>query len=560
MKVILRIVSIALVLVMLTSLVSITSAQDGEKSVSFAAGPGDPRSIDPQQAVDTRDWFTLNILFPALTTLDEESNAVEPGIVTGWDISDDGLVTTFHLIQNIPWVHYNADSEAVEQVMDDAGNPRYVTAQDVVYGWMRALNPETGSFAAFMLAPLVDGAVAYNQEGGSAEDVAIRAVDEWTFEVTAPESVGYAIGLYGLLNARPTPQWAIEEHAEFWTEPENIQTYGPFALKEWIHDESMTFVKNPLWPGSEGYSQAKLDVLVFRFLDASVALREYEAGNLDVIPQVPTDQLARIKADAALSQEFNASPGACTTVWSFHTQKPPFDNVHIRRAFSYAVDRVTLANDVLQGADIPSRWYTPPSVNFAPTLENDADIGIEFNAETAQAELQAGLEELGLASADELPAIAMTFGSSDINSSVAQALQVMWQGTLGVQVELSPLDPTTYWSLMAEDAGQIHTAGWCPDYNDANNYTRDVMRSDGIYNYGRWNSPEFDALVDEARLETDVAARRELYRQIEQLMVVDEAAVIPLVWRGNNSLTRSTILRTFVPSGVEAFWKWDVAG
>jgi oligopeptide transport system substrate-binding protein len=559
MKTKLRIVSVLMVLLLSTSLINFTSAQSGEKAVTFAAGAGDPRSIDPQQAVDTRDWYTLNVLFPALTTLDEVSNSVVPGIVTGWDVSEDGLVTTFHLIQNIPWVHYNADSEAVEQVMDEDGNPRVVTAHDVVYGWMRALNPETGSFAAFMLAPLVDGAVAYNGAEGSADDVAIRAVDDWTFEVTAPESVGYALGLYGLLNARPTPQWAIEEHGEFWTEPENIHTYGPFALKEWVHEESMTFVKNPFWPGSEGYSQANLDILTFRFLDDTVALREYEAGNIDVVPLVPADQLPRIKADPTLSQELNSSAGACTTVWSFHTAKPPFDNVHIRRAFTYAVDRTTLAEDVLQGADIPARWYTPPSVNFAPTLEEDADIGIEFDAETAQAELQMGLDELGIGSADELPPITMVFRNTDTDNNIAQALQVMWRDTLGMQVELSPLDPTTYWSLQAEDGGQIHTAGWCPDYNDANNYTRDVMRSDGIYNYGRWNSPEFDALVDEARLETDVEARRELYRQIEQLMVVEEAAVMPLVWRGNNALTKPHIERTFVPSGVEAFWKWDVA-
>jgi oligopeptide transport system substrate-binding protein len=551
--------SLVFALVLALLVVGTVAAQDA-KSVVVSAGPGDPRSVDPQAAIDTRDWYLLNPLFPALTTLDEESNQVEPGIVTGWDISEDGTVYTFHLIENIPWVRYNADTEAVEQVMDESGNPRLVTAHDVVYGWTRALDPATGSFGAYMLAPLVVGGQSFNSGEGSAEDLGLRAVDDFTFEVTAPESVAYALGLYGLLNARPTPQWAIEEFGDSWTEPENIQSYGPFALKEWVHEESMTYVKNPFWPGSAGYGQAKLDELVFRFLDNAVALREYEAGNIQVLQTVPSDQIARIKADATLSQELTIVAGACTGAWGFHVEKPPFDNVHIRRAFSYAVDRDSLVNDVLRGGAIPSRWFTPPSVALAPTLESNPDLGISFDPAKAQEELQLGLQDLGLSSADELPTITAVFGNSETNNAIGQALQIMWEDTLGIRVELGPMDTTTYWANMAEDAGQIHAAGWCPDYNDANNYTRDVMRSDGIYNYGRWNSPQFDQMVDEARSLSDPEARRALYAQIEQLMVVDEAAIIPLTWQSVVALTKPNVTRTFVPSGVQAFWKWDVTG
>lgn len=550
----------AILLVLILSIgTGIVAAQD-TKSLVYAAGPGDPRSIDPQAAINVRDWYLLNLLFPALTTLDEESNAIEPGIVAGWDVSEDGLVTTFHIIPDIPWVRYNADTEAVEQVMDDSGSPRYVTAEDVVYGWTRALDPATGSSGAYMLAPVVTGGVEFNSGAGSADALGIRAVDTYTFEVTAPESVGYALGLYGLLNARPTPAWVIDEYDTSWTEAENIVSYGPFALKEWVHEESMTFVKNPLWPGSAGYAQAKLDELTFRFIDNDVALREYEAGNIDVVPAVPVDQIPRIKADPALSQELTITPGACTTAWGLHTEKPPFDNVHMRRAFSYAVDRETLANQVLQGSVLPARWYTPPSVNLAPTLETDPDLGIAFDPAKAQEELQLGLADMGLTSVDELPPITAVFGTSVTNTTIGQALQAMWQETLGIHVELGPMDATTYWAQMEVDAGQIFAAGWCPDYNDANNYTRDVMHSGGIYNYGRYNSPTFDSLVDQARLLSDPDQRRALYRQAEEVLIVDEAGTIPLSWASIVSLTKPNVERTHVPSGIEAFWKWDVSG
>lgn len=534
------------------------TAQDDLKVLVTTQPPGDPRSLDPQRAIDTRDWNLLNPLFPALTTLNEETGELVPGVAESWDVSEDGLTTTFHLVQESPWVHYNADTGAVEVVTDADGNPRYLTAQDFVYGWTRALDPMVGSSAAYILAPLVVGGVEFNAGEGSADALGLVAVDDYTFEVTAPEAVGYALGIYGIINARAVPAWAIDDAGDAWIEPENINTYGPFTLKEWIHEDSLTYARNPFWPGTEGYGQALLDEIVVRFLDGSVQLREYEAGNVDVVSVIPADQFDRIQADPTLSQELTIIPGACTGAWGFHTQLAPFDNVHIRRAFSYAIDRESLIANVVKGGQLPARWYTPPGVANAPTLEESPDLGIAFDADMAQQELQAGLEELGFGSAAELPEITAVFSNTEANNALAQALQIMWNATLGVTVQLNPLDPTTYWATMETDAGQIFAAGWCPDYNDANNYTRDVYRSDGIYNYGRWNSPAFDELVDTARVTTDPAARREMYTQAENLLVLEDAAAIPLVWNSVPALTKPNVIRTFASNNVQAYWKWDI--
>ncbi len=533
-------------------------AQDEPKVLVTTQVAGDPRSIDPQRAIDTRDWNLLNPLFPALTTLNEETGELVPGVAESWELSEDGLTYTFHLVQEAPWVRYNLDTGAVEQVMDADGNPRYLTAQDFVYGWTRALDPAVGSSAAYILAPLIVGGVEFNAGEGSAEDLGLVAVDDYTFEVTSPESLGYALGIFGIINARAVPSWAIDEAGDAWIEPENINTYGPFTLKEWIHEDSLTYAKNPLWPGTEGYGQALLDEIVVRFLDGSVQLREYEAGNIDVVSVIPADQFERIQADATLSQELTIIPGSCTGAWGFHTQLAPFDNVHIRRAFNLAIDRESLAANVVKGGQLPARWYTPPGVAMAPTLEANPDLGISFDPELAQQELQAGLDELGLASAAELPEITAVFGNSEVNNATGQALQIMWNETLGVTVQLNPLDPTTYWATMETDAGQIFAAGWCPDYNDANNYTRDVYRSDGIYNYGRWNSPAFDELVDTARVTTDPDERRALYAQAENLLVNEESAAIPLIWNSVPALTKPNVTRTFASNNVQAYWKWDI--
>jgi oligopeptide transport system substrate-binding protein len=552
-----KMLRLLLLMLLVLMVVNTTSAQDSKVLVT-AVGAGDPHSLDPQRVSDTNSWNLSNVLFPGLTILDEETREVTPGIVTGWDISEDGLVYTFHLIENIPWVRYNADSGAVEQVMDGSGNPRYLTAQDVVYGWTRALDPATAAAGAYMVAPIVVGGTEFNGGSGIADSLGIRAVDDLTVEITTPESVGYALGIMGLINSHPSPQWAIEANGDAWTEPENIATFGPFALKEWVHEDHLTYIRNPFWPGSAGYGQAHLDEVVIRFLDLPVQLNEYEAGNLDVVNEVPGDQFDRISTDPVLSEELTVFAGQCTEAWNFHTEKPPFDNAHIRRAFTFAVDRQSLADNIFKGGRIAARWYTPPSIAFAPTLEANPDLGVWFDPELAQEELQLGLTELGLASVDELPSITVDFGNSATNNAVAQALQVMWQDTLGITVSLNPMDTTTYWTIMGEDAGQIHRGGWCPDYNDANNFTRDVFYPGGSNNFGRWNNPEWVALIDEARVSSDPARRLELYAQAEEIEVATEAATIPLVWQSIPTLTKPYVTRTFAPNRVEAYWKWDI--
>jgi oligopeptide transport system substrate-binding protein len=527
------------------------------KAIVVQLGANDPRSIDPQQAIDSRDWTLLAQLFPSLVIMDAETYEIKPGMAKSWEISEDGLVYTFHLIEGVPWVRYNPDTGAVEQVQDENGDVRYVTAQDFVYGFLRALDPETGSPAAYILAPYIVGGSEFNSGEGSREDVAVEAVDDYTFQVTAPEKIGYALGIYSIINAHATPQWAIEESGEAWTEPESINVFGPFALKEWVHESEMTFVKNPFWPGSEGVQQAKLDEITFRFIDEVVGLREYEAGNLHVT-LVPGDQIERVRVDSELGSQLKIVPWVCTQAWGFHTQKPPFDNVHIRRAFNYAVDRETLVKDVLAGGEIPAPFFTPSSIALAPSATDIGDLGIRFDSDKAQEELKLGLEELGLSSVDELPSITVEFGTSAILSAVAQALQAMWLETLGVRVELSQIDNTVYWAKQEEDAGQVFRAGWCPDYNDANNYLRDVYRSDSIYNYGKWNNPEYDTLVDEARVETNPAKRLELYTKAEQILNVEDAGTMTLYYPVRAQLTQPNVKRTYALSGTEYFWDWDI--
>lgn len=554
-----RFIGFALLCAMVLVMVAGVSAQDEPKILYTGLNMvgGDIETIDPSIATTVSDIQIIDETYIGLTILEETKAELKLGLAESYEVSDDGLTYTFNIMPEIPWVRYNADSGAVEQVMDESGAPRYVTANDFVYGWRRTLDPLTAGDYSYVLAPYVVGGEAFNGGEGSAEDVQISAVDDYTLQVVAPEAVAFAPNIYGMWMARPQPQWAHEEFGDDWIEPGNFHSYGPFALKEWAHDESITIIKNPFWPGTDAVPQPKLDEVVFRFLDDTAQFAEYQAGTMDAV-MTPQTELDRIKADPTLSAEYFAGTEFCTYLYGYNVEKAPFDNAHMRRAFSYAIDRQSIVDNVTKAGQIPAQWFSRPGLVAAPTLESHPDLGVTFDPDMAVSELEAGLADMGLASAAELPAITLAFGNTEAHTQIAQAIQQMWSTTLGIDVQLSALDTTTYFTVLGEDAPQIFRYGWCADYPDANNFLYDVFRSDSANNDTNWVNAEFDALIDQARVSTDAAERLDLYAQAEDIFIVQDAAIAPIYWYVTRQLTKPYVERTYAIIGQERYERWDI--
>lgn len=521
-------------------------------------GAGDAETIDPSVATTVKEIQLIDEMFIGMVHLNELTTELDAGLASDWTISDDGTVFTFNITPEIPWVRYNAESGAVEMVMDESGNPRYVTAEDVVYGIKRTLDPTTAGDYAYVLAPYVVGGEAYYTEDGSPDDVGVKALDTYTVEITAPEATGFTLNIYSLWMSRPMPSWSIEEFGDSWTEPENISTNGPWALKEWVHDESLTLIKNPFWKGTDGIPAPMLDEVVFVFQDEETQFAEYQAGTLDA-SLVPLADIDRIKADPVLSQEFTQGFDSCVYYYGFDVTEEPVNNVHLRRALSYAVDRQSVVDNVTKGGQIGAQWFSRPGLAAAPTLETNPDLGITYDPDMAKAELEIALEEMGYASAADIPPITLAYNDRQSHATIAQAIQQMWTDTLGVQVALTGLEPTTYFTVIGEEAPAIFRAGWCMDYPDANNYLYDVFRSDSAQNDTGFANDQYDALIDEARVLTDQEARRELYAQAEEILNVDEAAIIPIYWYVSLQLSKPNLERTYSLIGIERYEKWDIS-
>lgn len=497
----------------------------------------EPPSLDPALATDSASIFFIRQMFVGLTAFDTEAN-VEPSLATDWSVSEDGLTWTFNLRDDIHWVH----RDPVSGEFEDLGP---VTAEDVVYGVTRTLNPETASDYAYVLY-LIEGAEDLNTADPGAENFAeimdglgVTAPDSTTVEFTLTDPAAYFPSIAGMWVTFPQPQAVIEEYGDNWTEAGLIVTNGPYTLREWQHGAEIMIEKNPLWINAD---EVQIELFGGPIIqEAATAMAMYENNEIDFMSDPPgwpppLADLDRIKQDPELSEDLFIAPQLCTYYYGFLNTKPPFDDPTVRKAFATAIDRQSLIDNVTKGGQRPAHSFAPPGVfgNVADNMEIGGFM-VQDNYADQVAQAQEWLAEAGYPEGEGLN-IRLMHNTSEDHAQIAQVVQNMWQEAFPqIQVAIENQEWAVFLKTLQPDSPDeekphVYRAGWCADYPDSNNWLNEVFNSKSNSNYAKFNNAEYDALVEEAAFESDPQTRLELYRQAEAILIEQETAIAPIYY------------------------------
>ena len=368
----------------------------------------------------------------------------------------------------------------------------------------------------------------------SKEHVGVRALDDYTFEVTLEAPTAYFVKLLYHQFFRAVPKQAIEKWGDQqWVKPSHIVTSGAFKVEEWSPYEKIVVVRNTqFWDNAN----TKLDKIIFPATEQlTTAMNLYKSGEVDCtqsneVPPPWRNQMKETKKD------YKYGPYLQIEFLAINTKIPPLNDPKVRRALSAAIDRRIIADQA------PGRL---PTTAFTPQMEGYQNAeGDGYNPDLARKLLA----EAGFPNGKGFPEIELLYNTAESNKQTMELIQAMLKKELNLKVELTNVEWRVYLektrSTKMEFKGMARR-GWIGDYVDPNTFL-DLMTTASANNGTGWGDKKYDEMLLTANSITDEATRMEKLRDAEAYMLKQQP-IIPL-FVGPSSFMCKPYVKNLVPN------------
>lgn len=453
----------------------------------------EPVALDPAQLTDYNSSRACMEMFDCLIRFKDGSTDLEPGLATDWEISEDGLEYTFTLREGVSFHDGTTfDAEAVKFNVDRQIDPshEYHDSGDFAY-------------ADFTL--------------GMVEEVVV--LDEYSVKFILDEPFAPFLGNIAMHAAAIVSPAAIMEHGK--DVALNPVGTGPYKFVSWDPGVEVILEKNEdSWRGVP-----TVDRLIFRpIVEDQTRLTELEAGSVDFIVGVLPDDLEYLKNSTDL--QVVEQPGMHTWYLSLNCQRAPFDNVLVRQAANYAINKESIVDNILKGTGVLAKNLLPPVVWGYTDDVHD----YSYDPEKARALL----EEAGY-DFDQVVDFHVPKSGSGMQQPVTMATAIQADlEAVGMQTRILQLDWGTFldesFKTVEHNEFQMHELSWMGDNGDPDNFLYILLSGeqwpeDG-FNDAFYKNEEVDELLREARTISDHDRRIELYHQAQKLIAEDSPVIV----------------------------------
>jgi oligopeptide transport system substrate-binding protein len=485
-----------LLLAALTALLLCPSCRQSFDNFGFPPGAAvlrlasndDVPSLDPAAGYDTASWTFEQAIFDTLLRYGDADVELHPAVATAWEASPDGTTFTFHLRNDVRF-----------------SNGRPVTAADFKFGIERVIDPAT----------LSKGMEYYQGIVGAAEFAAHRKPHVDGIETPDPYTMIFRLRgpdpIFPHKLAMPFASAVPREVVEKWGEDfsKHVVGSGAFKLREWIGGQRLVLEKNPYY-WVEG--EPRLDGIADQ-LGVNVELQwlKFESSEIDVLEAIPPSEFPYVMKTPALRALTLNKSTVTTSYLGMNCQMPPFDDVRVRQAFNYAVNKKKLI-EVINGRGIVARGVLPPNLpGYDPTVR-----GYDYDPAKAR-----GLLEAAKFPRELKPAL--WFRGDQTAEMLAESIQ-QDLALVGVNVTLKPVA----WGPLLEAIRQpknveLFMSSWEADFPDPENFLSVLLsrKQFGSNNDTFYTNPEVEKFLDQAALMTDLKTRYARYDQAQQIIIAD---------------------------------------
>lgn len=462
-------------------------------------------TFDPRKSGDFVSSTVQFLLFEGLTKMTPYS-VVTPALAETIDVSSDHLVYTFHL-RDAKWSN---------------GTP--ITSFDFAQTWKDMLQPNFPCPNAHLLYPIKN---AENAKRGLVSDrqIGIRAIDHKTLEIHLEQPTPFFLEMLSFCvffpinqnTALRNPKWSNLDNSDFICN-------GPYKIVKYKRGHEIVLEKNPHYWDSKNVS---LDRIRISIIDNEMtAMKLYEIDELDILglpfSGIPSDYVPSLMDKGLIK----TSSLPASTICCFNMDAFPFSNVNIRKAFSYAINRQEIVDNL-------ASMNNDIGINLLPNLLLSDQPGPFFkdgDTELAKIYLQKGLKELGI-SREDLGSITLLHASTGNFPKIAAALQEQWRKALGVHVNLMGNEYAVFLDKLTKRNYQMAECVWIAQYHDPMNFFERFKKKQNPKNYPGYENPNYTKLLELSMLEQDTSKRFELLRQAEAIFVEDMPLTALFHWK-----------------------------
>ncbi len=512
MKKVLRLSGLTLGILFLSMALAFTPAMAKPKvggTLVFGRG-GDTVGIDPARETDGHSMMIIDNVFDRLVAFVEESTATKPGLAESWDTSEDGLTYTFHLRKGVKFhdgTDFNSDAVVFSIGRQMANKNVKFYKKEWSFGDEKAadLNPEY--WLSMSMDDILDS---------------VTATDEFTvvFKLKTPNAPFINnMGMHFASILSPTA--VIEYGVDFQNKPVGT---GPFVFNKWVRGDRLILTANENYYDGRPY----LDKVIFRVIpENSVRYLELKTGNIHIDHLPGPEDVEMANKDRKL--KVLSQPGLNVGYLSFGHKKALWNDVRIRQAVAYAINKKSIVDNIYQGAGEVAKNPIPPTLWSYNKKVKD----YKYNPKKAMKLLEEAdfAGKLKAAGQDKITLwcmpVARPYNPSGMK--VGEAMQADLK-KVGIEVELVTFEWGTYLSKQRTQPPEmdLFQLGWTGDNGDPDNFLAvlfDGLASPSIRT--QWHNEEYHNLMLEGLKTTDIAKRTEIYAKAQQI-IHDEVGTIPI--------------------------------
>ncbi len=470
----------------------------------------EPASLDPSKVIGLPEAQVVRDLFEGLVNQDAKGKNV-PGVAERWQ-TQDNQTFIFTLRKNARWSN---------------GDP--VTAHDFVYSWRRLVDPKGLSSGAWFAGLAgIQNADAIIAGKMPVDTLGVTAISDTQLKVQLVRPVPYFVSLLANFSLFPVHQATVEKFGADWTKPGNLVGNGAYVLKQRVVNEKLVLEPNPYY---WDHAHTVLTKVTFVPINKeSNATKRYLADDIDITESFPKDQYQKLLKDIPGQVYTPFQLG--TYYYAFNTQRAPTNDVRVRQALSYSIDRKIIAEKVLGTGEIPAYHFTPDVTNgFKPTQS----ILQQYSQKELNVQAKSLLAAAGYGPNKPLK-LTLLYNTSESHQKIAIAVASMWKKTLGVDVKLVNQEWKTYIDSRNTGNFDVIRASWIGDYNEASTFLS-LLTSTHNSNISKFSNVSYDKAISDASRETNDVRRNADYNQAEQI-IAEQAPIAPIYQYTNGRLIK----------------------